>query len=58
MLTIRRIGRRHHYRVNLDVMFRHPTIEGIPLRTLLGGLNGHVEPRNADRRELVGAGMR
>lgn len=58
MLTIRRIGRRHHYRVNLDATFRHPTIEGIPLRTLLGGLNGHVEPPNADRRELVGAGLR
>jgi hypothetical protein len=60
MLRVERRGRRHHYRVNLDATFRHPTITGVPLRTLLGGVstepvaangaghvvtNGHVATR-------------
>lgn len=44
MLEVERDGRRHHYSVNLDATFRHPTIADLPLRTFFGGLasvNGH-----------------
>ena len=36
MLTIDRHGRRHHYTINLDAPFRHPTIKGLTLRSILG----------------------
>jgi hypothetical protein len=36
MLSIRRNGRNHHYTVNLDAPFRHPTIDGVDLRMVLG----------------------
>jgi hypothetical protein len=36
ILTVRPNGRRHHYLVNLDGPFRHPTIRGVTLRPLLG----------------------
>jgi DNA-binding transcriptional ArsR family regulator len=38
MLEVRREGRRHRYRVNLDATFRHPVLDGIPLRAILGEL--------------------
>ncbi len=38
MLHIRKNGRRHHYVVNLDASFRHPVLEGITLREVLGEL--------------------
>jgi DNA-binding MarR family transcriptional regulator len=38
MLMIRREGRRHHYTVNLDARFKHPTLAGIPLRIVLSDL--------------------
>ncbi len=38
MLHIRKNGRRHHYAVNLDASFRHPVLEGITLREVLGEL--------------------
>ncbi len=38
MLHIRKNGRRHHYSVNLDAPFRHPVLEGITLRQVLGEL--------------------
>jgi hypothetical protein len=57
MLEVRREGRRHHYRVNLDATFRHPTISGIPLRTLLGGVtNGYSEP-NGNGNHINGNGF-
>ena len=31
MLEVRKNGRRHHYTVNLDANFPHPTIEGCTL---------------------------
>ena len=48
MLTVRRAGRHHHYSVNLDGPFLHPTIGRIPLRTILGPMmaNGAEEPSN------------
>jgi hypothetical protein len=54
MLLVNRVGRRHHYRVNMDAPFRHPTIRGIPLRTLLGEIAQGVRPRE---RELAAAGV-
>ncbi len=38
MLHIRKEGRRHHYTVNLDAPFKHPTLNGFRLRAVLGGL--------------------
>ncbi len=38
MLRIRREGRRHHYTVDLDADFKHPTLKGLPLRAVLGEL--------------------
>ncbi len=36
MLSIRKNGRRHHYTVNLDAPFLHPTVRGYALRDILG----------------------
>lgn len=53
MLQIRREGRRHHYSINLEATFRHPTISGVPLRMLFGAIapngngNGHVKTLEA-----------
>lgn len=38
MLIMRREGRKHHYTVNLEAEFKHPTIAGIPLSIVLNGL--------------------
>src|SRR3990172_7408726 len=38
MLHIRKEGRRHHYTVNLDGPFKHPTLNGFSLRLILGQL--------------------
>ncbi len=38
MLDVRREGRRHHYTVNLDAQFKHPTMNGLPLRVIMGRL--------------------
>jgi len=52
MIDSRKDGRRNRYRVNLDGPFMHPTIRGVTLRTLLGGL-----VQNASR-EGAGAAAR
>jgi hypothetical protein len=52
MLLVRRAGRRHHYAVNLDATFRHPTIREVPLRTLLGRVHN---PADHLRPELLAA---
>ena len=36
MLHVRKQGRRHHYTVNLDAPFLHPSVSGYALRTLFG----------------------
>ncbi len=38
MLSVRREGRRHHYTVNLKAAFKHPTLEGISLQTVMAEL--------------------
>lgn len=38
MLEIRKNGRVHHYSVNLDAPFPHPTLEGYTLRPILTDL--------------------
>jgi hypothetical protein len=52
MLNVRRDGRRHHYTVNLDAPFRHPILNDLTLRTVLGGL---VESRADDMSRSHGA---
>ncbi|TMB65292.1 MAG: hypothetical protein E6J43_12200 [Chloroflexi bacterium] len=36
MIQLRKRGRRHHYVINLDAPFLHPTIRGLTLRPVLG----------------------
>ena len=38
MLRVRKEGRRHHYTVNLDAPFKHPVVNGVSLRVILGEL--------------------
>ena len=38
MLDVRREGRRHHYTVNLDASFKHPTLKGMPLSVIMRDL--------------------
>ena len=38
MIETRKDGRRNRYRVNLEGPFKHPTISGVTLRTLLSNL--------------------
>ena len=38
MLRVRKEGRRHHYTVNLDAPFKHPVVDGVRLRVILGEL--------------------
>ncbi len=38
MLRVRKEGRRHHYSVNLDAPFKHPVLNGVSLRVILGEL--------------------
>jgi len=38
MIRARKDGRRNRYRVNLGGPFKHPTIQGVTLRTVLGNL--------------------
>jgi hypothetical protein len=52
MLHVRREGRRHHYTVNLDAQFKHPTLSGLPLRLIMGEL---VARHAGERREPVGS---
>ncbi len=55
MLHVRKNGRRHHYRVNLDATisdptpFRHAGLDGLSLRTLLGELVARAANREAGR---------
>ena len=51
MLTVRREGRRHHYTVNLEAQFKHPTLETLPLRVILSDL----VTNHARHRELASA---
>ncbi len=47
MLHVSREGRRHHYAVNLDAPFLHPTLTGATLRPILGGIVGQTGQRTA-----------
>ena len=44
MLSIRKNGRRHHYTVNLDAPFSHPTVRGYALHDILGQVASHSRP--------------
>ena len=49
MIETRKDGRRNRYRINLEGPFKHPTISGVTLRTVLGNLsqNGSREQDGA-----------
>jgi hypothetical protein len=49
MLKVRRNGRNHHYTVNLDAPFLHPTIDGMNLSMILGSLTaeGSISSRRS-----------
>jgi len=42
MLHVRKEGRRHHYTVNLEAPFKHPVLNGVNLRIILGQLVAHA----------------
>ena len=44
MLQIRKNGRQHHYTVNLDAPFLHPTVRGYTLRQILGQVVRNATP--------------
>ncbi len=50
MVHVKKSGRRHHYTVNLDAPFFHPTIAGYSLRRVLAQLVD--SGRSVDREEL------
>jgi len=50
MLRVRKEGRRHHYTVDLDAPFKHPVVDGVRLRVILGELVAR-----ASREDLVAA---
>ncbi len=52
MIRARKDGRRNRYRVNLEGPFKHPTIRGVTLRTVLGN------PRAASRERAVATAAR
>lgn len=45
MLNVTKSGRRHYYSVNLDARFRHPVLQGIPLRDVVGNLGDGASAR-------------
>ena len=47
MLQVRKNGRRHHYTVNLNAPFSHPTIQGLTLRDVVGEMASHAGPAMA-----------
>ncbi len=52
MLTVRREGRRHHYTVNLEATFKHPTLDGITLHTVMAELvQQFARPPERDARQ-------
>ncbi len=62
MIHVRREGRRYRFRVNLDADFRHPVLNSMRLRDVLGpiaaGVSAGVPSRRAaPERELVPAGL-
>lgn len=47
MLHVRKNGRQHHYTVNLDAPFLHPTLRGFTLRQILSHVVQQTAPRAA-----------
>ncbi len=52
MLHVRKEGRRHHYMVNLDAPFKHPTLNGVSLRVILGELVARSARRRVDSERI------
>ena len=43
MLQIRRVGRRHHYTIDLDAPLLHPTIHGLTIRPVLEAISSQEQ---------------
>lgn len=54
MLDVRREGRRHHYTVNLEASFKHPTLTGLSLKTIMGDLVEQNARHRRHSRETLG----
>lgn len=52
MLHVRKEGRRHHYTVNLDAPFKHPTLNGVSLRLILGELMARSNRHRVDSERI------
>lgn len=48
MIHFRKRGRRHHYAINLDAPLLHPTIRGLTLRPILGGIAAQASRRRSE----------
>ena len=48
MLQVRRDGRHHHYRVDPEGPFLHPTIRGVRLRSVVGEISNRDGYRSAN----------
>ncbi len=55
MLRLRKNGRRHHYTVNFDAPFLHPTIVELSLRSLMEGAVEQVRREDPDVCERIQA---
>ncbi len=51
MVYVKKSGRRHHYTINLDAPFVHPTIEGYSLRRVLAQLVDSGRTVDSEERE-------
>ena len=49
MILTRKDGRRNRYRINLEGPFKHPTIDGITLRTVFGNLSRAASRERAEQ---------
>ncbi|MEK7247005.1 MAG: hypothetical protein AAB092_00885 [Chloroflexota bacterium] len=55
MLRLRKNGRRHHFAINLDAPFLHPTIEELSLRSIMEGAVEQVLNETPDICEQIQA---
>ena len=53
MLRLRRKGRRHHYTINFDAPFLHPTIADLSLRSIMEGAVERVRNETPDICEQI-----
>jgi biotin operon repressor len=52
-IRVVRIGRNHHYHVNMDAPFLHPTITGVTLGNLLRGLTSALKAGRQETAAII-----